>query len=103
MRTIIQIDNKETEIRLNFQHKQFNHNKKKMDKNTSAHPSLNGITECCLLKEDNSIVTVGNASCAINDCFCKETGRKIALTRAVSTLPKSERKKVWEAYLNRVL
>jgi len=102
MKTTIQIDNKETEIRLNFQHKQFNH-LEKMDNLASQHPRLKGITECYLLKDDNSIVSVGNSSCTINDCFCKETGRKISLARAVSILPKSERKKVWKAYLNRAL
>ena len=102
MRTIIQIDNKETEIRLNFQHKQFDHNEK-LDRKPPENSRLKGITECYLLKEDNSIIGVGNASCTINDCFCKETGRKIALARAVSTLPKPERKKVWKAYLNRAL
>ena len=102
MRTTIQLNEKETEIRLNFQHKQFNHNEK-MDKALSKHPTLKGITECYLLKEDNAIIGMGNASCTINDCFCKETGRKIALARAVSTLPKPERKKVWKAYLNRAL
>jgi hypothetical protein len=102
MKTTIQLNETETEIRLNFQHKQFNH-LEKMDKSASQHPRLKGITECYLLKEDNSIVGVGNSSCTINDCFCKETGRKISLARAVSTLPKSERKKIWEAYRNRKL
>ena len=100
MKTTIQLNDKDIEIRIEFRHKQFNH-LEKMDKWSSIHPELNGITECYLMKEDNVMLSVGHSSCTLNDTFCKETGRKIALTRAVCILPKEERKKIWMAYLKR--
>lgn len=100
MKTQIQINDKETEIYIRFQHNQFNHTEK-MDKPLSKYPLLNGMTICYLMKEDNSLLNSGHSSCTINDTFSKEIGRKISLTRAVKELPKSERTKIWEAYLNR--
>lgn len=44
----------------------------------------------------------GQAECSINDQFSRPVGRKIALTRAVAGFPKSERRRVWEAYFKRV-
>lgn len=37
------------------------------------------------------------------DNFCKETGRKLALARAISSLPwdKDARRSAWTSYLNR--
>ena len=102
MKAKIKIDDKDVEIRIQFVHKQFSHNEK-MDKSPLEYHPFNGITECYLTKENNVILSVGHSHCTINDTFCKETGRKIALTRAVCILPKEERKKIWMAYLNRKL
>lgn len=44
---------------------------------------------------------IGEAYCSYDDIFCYETGRKIALTRAIKPLPKSVRRGLWEAYFNR--
>uniref|UniRef100_A0A6M3IK71 Uncharacterized protein n=1 Tax=viral metagenome TaxID=1070528 RepID=A0A6M3IK71_9ZZZZ len=43
----------------------------------------------------------GIANCSVGDAFCKETGRKLALTRALRDLPKPVRKAIWEAYFQR--
>src|SRR3970282_32818 len=49
----------------------------------------------------------GVASCSLSDNFCKDTGRKIALARALSKLrkqlplPKTERAMIWKAYRTR--
>ena len=49
-----------------------------------------------------SIVVNGDSYCAPSDRFCKETGRKIALKRALHQyLPKSFRTAVWKAYHGR--
>ena len=102
MKTTIQLNGEDINIYLKFQHRQFSHIEK-MDKTvTITYPLYKGITECYIEKEeDYSILAIGHSSCTPNDCFCKETGRKIALIRAVKDLPKSERKKIWECYLNR--
>jgi hypothetical protein len=52
---------------------------------------------------DPSLITRGGvARCATNDCFCKETGRKLSLARAMknANLPKEERRVIWEIYRN---
>jgi hypothetical protein len=40
----------------------------------------------------------GIAYCSIHDQFCRATGRKLALTRAVAALPKHVRKAIWDGY-----
>lgn len=51
------------------------------------------------------IIGSGVSSCAPGDNFCKETGRKIALTRAlddcIAGVDKSFRRAAWKAYFNR--
>jgi len=43
--------------------------------------------------------TVSGASyCSIKDQFCKETGRKLALTKAIKSFPKDERRQIWDQY-----
>lgn len=60
------------------------------------------VTICSILKEDDSFVGAGNACLHDHDHFCKETGRKLSLARALKTanLPKEERTVVWEIYRN---
>lgn len=45
----------------------------------------------------------GQTLCSFKDQFCKETGRKLALTRLLKAwgLGKEAREKVWEQYRNR--
>ena len=45
--------------------------------------------------------SIGITVCSKKDNFCKDTGRKIALTRALSTYPRKFRREVWQAYHNR--
>jgi hypothetical protein len=40
----------------------------------------------------------GAARCSAADQFCRATGRKLALTRAVAALPKHVRKAIWDGY-----
>jgi len=65
-----------------------------------------GLTQCIVervkaggqFKTARDLELSGAASCDKRDNFCKETGRKIALARAVETMPRSERQIVWEGY-----
>lgn len=43
-------------------------------------------------------LTCGVADCSVSDQFCRATGRKLALTRAVAALPKHVRKAIWDGY-----
>jgi len=57
--------------------------------------------------EDALLLGTGEARCSYKDNFCKEAGRKIALTRALRTedgthyLNNEARTIVWETYLDR--
>jgi hypothetical protein len=55
----------------------------------------------CVVTLDGDRVLMGTATCHEEDQFCKRIGRRIALKRAIESLPKNERKKIWEIYLNR--
>lgn len=65
------------------------------------------VTTCKIV--DDSIqgspfpIASGTSRCHENDRFVKEAGRKLSLARAIRSLniPKSERKIIWETYLNR--
>ena len=41
---------------------------------------------------------LGVAICALGDRFCKATGRKLALARALQDMPRTDRTLVWQAY-----
>lgn len=68
---------------------------------------ISRITTCKIV--DDSIqgspftVATATSKCHENDRFVKESGRKLSLARAIKALnlPKSERKIIWETYLNR--
>jgi hypothetical protein len=65
---------------------------------------VKAMTDCTLqLGEDADSVVDGYAFCAKSDNFCKETGRKVSLARALQAaeLPRDLRKAVWQAYFNR--
>lgn len=56
-------------------------------------------TGCLIfLSADRRLLGFGTANCSTSDQFCRATGRKLALTRAVADLPKHVRKAIWEGY-----
>ena len=61
------------------------------------------VTECKVnFLSSLRLPQIGKAVCSPEDNFCKATGRKVALTRALRTLPRDLRKEVWDTYLERV-
>ena len=61
-----------------------------------------GRTICDITeKGTKKVLFSGISLCSIKDNFCKETGRKIALTRAIRKLPREVRQLVWAEYLSR--
>jgi len=52
---------------------------------------------------DQEVIARGEAECCALDNFNKETGRKIALSRAIEqlALPKEERREIWTQYHGR--
>ena len=70
----------------------------------SVNVSGSRMTVCELVGvegKEYKILSYAQAYCHPKDNFNKEFGRRTALKRCVETLPKSDRKIVWEAYLNR--
>lgn len=58
-------------------------------------------TEAWIVDEESKVpFAIGYADCHPTDGFCKATGRKIALSRALQefTEDKQERSQVWEKY-----
>ena len=65
------------------------------------------MTECWLreLTPTGTMVDIyrGHAYCHNKDNFCKATGRKIALTRALQhNFTRNERKQIWDQYFVKV-
>jgi hypothetical protein len=58
-------------------------------------------TVCDILEEEKNIST-GVSFCSHKDNFCRETGRKLSLARALknTNLSKEERTVIWEIYRN---
>lgn len=58
------------------------------------------IVTYCDVYVGDAIIATGDARCNPSDHFCKESGRKLSLARALkqANIPKEERKKVWEIY-----
>jgi len=56
----------------------------------------------CFITKDGSYSASARCECSGKDHFCKDTGRKISLLRAMKKLemPKEERRVVWELYRN---
>ncbi len=48
------------------------------------------------------VVGKGIATCSVNDNFCREKGRKLAMLRAMinAGISKENRREVWETYRN---
>jgi hypothetical protein len=57
---------------------------------------------CVVWNEKGECVGSDKAECSVKDHFCKDTGRKISLARAMkdAKLPKEERTVIWEIYRN---
>lgn len=62
----------------------------------------NMATDCSIMvQEAKEHLYSGTARCSKKDNFCRETGRKISLARAMKDFNKELRKQIWEAYLGR--
>lgn len=59
-----------------------------------------GITSCTVVAK--GMIYQGTARCSKDDNFCRETGRKTSLTKALnkSNLSKIQRKNIWNSYRN---
>ena len=55
-------------------------------------------TVCRVFNEAGDQVTYGVSNVHPKDNFCKEKGRKIALSRAITSWDKSYREQVWNEY-----
>ena len=70
----------------------------KFKHNTSAQGGIRSLTQCSIATDEEEMIQY--AFCNPKDNFCRETGRKISLSRAMQALriPKSSRKQIWEKY-----
>ena len=59
-------------------------------------------TDCFIKNSFDKRVAVGETELCPTDTYCKELGRKLALTRAIKGLPRNERAMVWYAYFARL-
>lgn len=59
-----------------------------------------GVSFCFIKDPNGNLISEGKAFCNVKDCFNKETGRKVSLTRALSYLGlnREERRGVWQEY-----
>lgn len=57
----------------------------------------------CVIKMLDGTTFHGRSLCHPNDNFNKAEGRKRALTRAISSLPRETRKTIWAQYRQRFL
>lgn len=55
------------------------------------------LTRCQVVMESGETLT-GDAACSTLDNFCRYTGRKLSLGRALSGLGREQRAKVWATY-----
>lgn len=60
------------------------------------------ITDCVIERESGELVSIGSAFKSPRDNFSKAVGRKLALGRALSVLPREERKEFWEKYFEKI-
>ena len=61
-------------------------------------PTPERATTCRVFNEEGKQVTYGVSNVHPKDNFCKEKGRQIALSRAISKWDKSYRTQVWNEY-----
>ncbi len=64
---------------------------------TTSHRSIT----CELIDAEGKGAALGVAACHPKDNFCRETGRKLALTRAIAGFDKAHRAAIWAVYLHR--
>jgi len=59
-----------------------------------------GTDTICVLENNGEILSHGQASCSPKDNFCRATGRKLSLARALQGFyfTKEQRQEIWEAY-----
>ena len=71
---------------------------KKSKLDTGPEPDNRTYTTCIIDGPEQK--TTQTAICHPNDNFCRDTGRRISLARAMLALgiDKKERKEIWEAY-----
>ena len=55
----------------------------------------------CVIRVDSGGLSLGRSWCHENDQFSKETGRKLALARALMGYDRGFRTAAWKAYLGR--
>ena len=61
----------------------------------------NGATICSIYAADGALVACDVAVCSPSDNFSRRAGRKLAFTRALSTIPRDQRSMFWtEFHLN---
>ena len=60
----------------------------------------NGTTHCIIIDTQFPDVELleGKSDCSPRDIFCKSTGRKVSLSKAIKNLPKQQRRAIWNAY-----
>ena len=88
--------------RITWRHEMYSDNSHKLD--GEPRPEFRAVTTCDIHyeKEDNvrTYCGVGVAGCSWDDNFCRDTGRKISLKRALrdAGISSSLRRKIWEEY-----
>lgn len=69
---------------------------------TKRIPVVKCYVRFCNDKRTSTLIAEGKSMCHENDVYCKETGRKIALTRALMYITDPEiRKAFWTTYFKR--
>lgn len=92
---IINIDGRNYSFK--FYHKNDQLSTSKLSKKVEQTP-LERATTCIIFNEEGIKVSSGTANVHPKDNFCKEKGRQISLSRAISKWDKSYRTQVWEEY-----
>lgn len=58
----------------------------------------NGATICSIYAADGVLVACDAAVCSLSDNFSRRAGRKLAFTRALSTIPREQRSMFWTKF-----
>lgn len=77
-------------MKLGMYHVEFHHNLKEQK------------TLCIIQNSKKRLLRVSEAHCSKKDCFNKAIGRKVSLTRAIVTLSKENRTRVWDDFKARM-
>ena len=76
----------------------FQHNTGNTTSKKETSSQIERGTVCRVFNEAGDQVTYGVSNVHPKDNFCKEKGRKIALSRAITSWDKSYREQVWNEY-----